>query len=551
MGLEVAPPAPVPSPALYPNGVRRDIRRDERLMFTSATLLAEHKLLRVENTGKFYYYRPEEGIYRPLSHIKFQGWVRDILLESFGELNPNLVGDCIETTKLMVRDSVPEVDHRYLGITPKFYWDTREGVFTEEPLGPVFHRFFDTQTATTDIGITPPFSPELVRRLKKKHEQVREHLEKTGDIKEEFPFITTWACHRHSVYLDMIRAIGYSLMEKKPLGSYILIGIARNGKSTYLNMLHWLFGTENTTRLRMEQLADHHHAIPLSTTLLNAPDEEKEIKGGEQAMVQTVFKTLAAHGDLTATKMFSQESMKIRGNFMSFFPMNHLPDWKGMGAGACVKRSLILPFYADLSRYDAATSNFMYDTFTPEVMADLLGTVTGIAAFYTHHPFEFSDAMRDEQGSIEEDVDNVINYRREFELFFDGFSSRKVLYEDYRNWCGAHDLYAKNEKEFAFVFREYTSRERCQVRTSNGKRVKVYRVPRKDKLVLRPGVRYDTIGYLEDLHKNTRQLSLVERMDNYYRDKFGDGYAESIRKRDAKNSTVDDNFEELEQMKWV
>ena len=253
----------------------------------------------------------------------------------------------------------------------------------------------------------------------------------------------------------------------------------------------------------------------ISTTLLNAPDEEDE----KAIDAQATFKSISDHGLLTLSVMRENKPLKVNCDFMSFFPMNHVPDWKGTGAAACLKRTLVLPFYADLSEYDKKNYNFAEETFTPDLMCEFIGYILAFANYYSHHELKFSPTMLKEQALLEEEQDSALAYLRLFEKYFYGFSSISLLHADYFNWCRANDFRAHSKAELRFVFRQYlANRKSIAVK---GAIKKAYCVANKSsRVLLTDDARYPEVGSVEDLHE--KQLSVVERLEAYYAEKFGD-----------------------------
>lgn len=244
--------------------------------------------------------------------------------------------------------------------------------------------------------------------------------------------------------------------------------------NTFIGMLNSFVGARNTSPVKLSQLGDPHYVNMLSGTFLNAPDEEDEgvIK------FQGDFKIMADHGVLYLAKMFSQEPLAVSCDFMCFFPMNHIPEWTGTGAAACATRTWAIPFYADLSQYDATTENFARKTFTTEFMLELAANVFALASYYTAHPLEQSSVMLRMREGIEEDVDSVIIYKRLFEKCFDGFQTWDLVYADYANWCKQHDYRISKLKDFKFHWVDYRSNGKKSVYVPNEVKV-FYRIGAK------------------------------------------------------------------------
>lgn len=464
-----------------------------------------------------YYYKPDGSpLFRRIADSQLMKWARDLWVGAFGSFTPKEIKDAVEVIKIMTEQEVDHINSNYLFICEGLYWDKQKGKLTEQPLGPVFYKLFDTDYPDRHTVRVEPFTKEQKETLVNRYNEVKQELQR-GEFVQRYDFINVWANNDQDVATDLIRMNAYCFLAKKPLGSGILVGLKRNGKSTYVDMLHTEFGSNNTSRVQLTQLGDPHYTHTLRFSLLNAPDEEEE----KSVQFQGLFKTMSDHGVLTLPVMRSNMPVRVPCDFMSFFPMNHAPDWKGTGASACVSRSLILPFDNDLSKYDKTSRNFCEETFTAEMFSDYLGTVFAYAWYYHRNDHEFSERMRIEQGIIQEDLDSAVIYRKEFERFFDGFDSLRLVYEDYQYWCRARDTKISTYKQFRFVFKQYLDKRSKYYK--DGKKINVYRNLSPDNPGRRPlltGIYLPDVGGLDTLH--SKMLSMVERLMDKYCDEFKD-----------------------------
>lgn len=481
--------------------------RADKYAMTNAAIRQEYDIIRV-NGNSSYYYKPKDGaVYERLDNHTLDTMVRDAYLSGFGSAEPKDLKDAAEMVKRLTFDEVNEIDNNTWMITPSSYWDMELGELTHNPKGYCFRKLFNTRTKDKHVVKIPEFTSEQEQKMWDVYDDVLGQLNR-GEFEERYEFIKTWANGSHDVYLDIMRSIAYCFVKKKPVGSYILVGLRRNGKSSFVGLLHTIFGRENTSDVRLSQLGDPHYVNKLKYTMMNAPDEEDE----KAIDAQASFKIIADHGLLTLSVMRSNEPIELPCNFMCFYPMNHIPDWKGTGAAACMKRSLIIPFYADLSKFDKDNYNFAEETFTADMMADFMGCVFAYANYYSRHELEFSQTMISEQETLEEEVDSAVTYRREFEKYFDGYDSMKTIYQDYCNWCKAFDLTISQRKEFKFVFREYAAARTTTM--VNGVGVSAYRVPNTNRTIMRQGMYTQEVGGIDTLHE--RNASIVERLNAYY-----------------------------------
>ena len=487
-------------------------KKADKYSITNMAFRQEYDIVRV-NANSTYYYRPVGGsVYERLTDHKLDTIVRDIYISGFGSAEPKELKDAAEMVKRLTVEEVEDLNNDLWYVTPRVYWDTNLGELTDKPRGYCFRKLFNTNYTDKHTVKIPEFNEDQERKMWDTYEEVLDQLN-NGVFEERYEFIRTWANGSHDVYMDIMRSIAYCFVKKKPVGSYILVGLRRNGKSSFVGLLHTIFGRENTSDVRLSQLGDPHYVNKLKYTMMNAPDEEDE----KAIDAQASFKTIADHGLLTLSVMRSNEPVQVPCNFMCFYPMNHIPDWKGTGAAACMKRSLIIPFYADLSRFDKKNYDFAKETFTADFMCEFMGSVFAYANYYSRHELEFSGTMTSEQETLEEEVDSAVTYRKEFEKYFDGFENMKLLYQDYINWCKAQDLTISQRSEFKFVFREYSS-NRTTV-TVNGHLLKVYRLAQPNHHILRSGISFKEVGSLDTLHE--RNASMVERLGMYFLEKEG------------------------------
>lgn len=487
-------------------------KKQERYAVANSMLRNRYDIVRVNSNETYYYKDKESAVYERLTDHKLTTLMRDIYLHCGGAIDPKELKDAADTVKIMTMDELDDLNNDLWYITPNSYWSMEKGEMVRRPDGYCFRKLFDTKHADKHVVKIPEFNEDQERKMWDTYEEVLDQLD-NGVFEERYEFIRTWANGSHDVYMDIMRSIAYCFVKKKPVGSYILVGLRRNGKSSFVGLLHTIFGRENTSDVRLSQLGDPHYVNKLKYTMMNAPDEEDE----KAIDAQASFKIIADHGLLTLSVMRSNEPVQVPCNFMCFYPMNHIPDWRGTGAAACMKRSLIIPFYADLSRFDKKNYDFAKETFTADFMCEFMGSVFAYANYYSRHELEFSGTMISEQETLEEEVDSAVTYRKEFEKYFDGFENMKLLYQDYINWCKAQDLTISQRSEFKFVFREYSS-NRTTV-TVNGHLLKVYRLSQPNHHILRSGISFKEVGSLDALHE--RNASMVERLNMYFLEKEG------------------------------
>lgn len=417
----------------------------------------------LENINQDIYYRekPNEVIgettYRKLTDKTAEKLIRDEYLRIYHMAPGKKVQDAVLTLRVNVMEEVDAINDKLIEVAPSLFWDMEAMALTDRPSSRCFRRLFDSE-GSDEISIDAnKISASMIRSY---YNITMSHLKQNNgfivpdgdlfDIENNHlkPF-WTWADQDIDVYNDLLKAAASVFMRSKPKGSFILIGPTRNGKSTFIKMLHIMLGRNNTSAVKLADFNEPRLNMTLSTTFLNAPDEEDEGRKNDLLQSQGLFKSVAAHESVLLKVYFSQKPQWVSTRFMCFFPMNHYPEWSGTGAAACMKRSLILPFRADLSKFDNTGKDFVEETFTAPFFEALVGVLLAIAKYYENHTFELSDKAKEMQKKVNDEVDNITTYINRLRVWFNGYKSVNLVYEDYKIWCTQNTLQWQSKKVFS------------------------------------------------------------------------------------------------------
>lgn len=419
-------------------------------------IYSEYDFVRVRNVGEYgtIFYAPKEGgSAHELKNVDALRIVREAYLKMFNMAPASKIESTIDTLKMGVTDEVDEINNEVVRVAEDLYWDTKEAKLTETPTSMCMRELFDSR-GTHEIKIDINFINSAVIRVA--YKRILAVLERTGGVLDPsdpelikigydadnvvFKTFMTWADNDIDTFNDLFKATASNFMLYKPKGAFVLIGLKRNGKSTFIKLLHTMFGRNNTSSVRLSDFNNHGLNGELWTTMMNAPDEEDEGRGKDLLEAQGNFKSIAAHESLKLRKLYEQNGQWVNSDFMCFFPMNHFPEWKGNGAAACMHRTLPLFFNNDLSKYDNNGKDFAIETFTGGFFEMFLPAVLAIATYYYDKPIKFSDKMKQNQDRVAEEVDNISLYLDRFKSWFNGYKSKKLVYEDYKLWCRERDL---------------------------------------------------------------------------------------------------------------
>lgn len=450
--------------------------QDKRRARFMQTIKAAYEFIYVESADAVYY-ADKSNIngesYKKLNDVRG----KQLVVVIFKKLYPNLiltdkqVIEYRDMIKNYVASSRPDVNDNLIKVGTTMYWDVEKGELTDIANSPCMRELFDADyidDIKIDIneiheptlrsmyrktiahleannGIIKPYSLMTPSEKEKKGDPVIDIDEANGSF-----FLTpfwTWADYNIDTFNDLLKACASIFMNKKPNGAFILIGRTRNGKSSFIKMLHTMLGSNNTAAVRLADLDDaSHFTYNLKTALMNAPDEDDEGKGKELLKSQSYFKSISAHSPIAVRTLYSDKPTKISTRFMSFYPMNKLPEWEGRGKEACMKRSLILMFNNDLSRFDNSHKDFEKDTYTSNWFTFVLGVFFGIAYYYRDRQMNFSETMALNKADISEEIDSATTYMNLAKKYFDGYQVGTIL-DDYLLWCKENGDLKYNRKD--------------------------------------------------------------------------------------------------------
>lgn len=427
-----------------------------------------YDILAVRGTDETYYIRSQQDgvplspIYEPIDKEDFVNIVTDTYEKTTGTVDGSAIDKICDSLDKKIRKerTIARVDNTIIQLFGHKFWNTENGDLTDEvPDGKLcFRRLFNT--------LKP--SRHIVKFGKRDFDNygliLEEYVDETfteltlnnGDLKEDedFEFVQTWACHNHGRYMDILRMFATFFMKEKPLGTYILEGNGRNGKSSLIGLIHTLMGTRNTSRLQLAELGNWHKNHCLANTMVNAPDEEKP-----GTLEDTdLFRTIADHGDIELDVMRGQKPISITCDFQCVSASNHMPQWEGTDAEACIRRARIIPLRADLSMNDNKNFNFEEETYTPERMVHFLGVVLGIARYYMDKDFPESDSVATQRELLQENMVSYRIYYQEFISFFGKYQKLRDVFDDYSIWCKDKNFKINKYDEFKEAFND--SREK-------------------------------------------------------------------------------------------
>ena len=322
------------------------------------------------------------------------------------------------------------------------------------------------------------------------------------DLPMDFEFVKTWAemslPGAQDRYWDIMMSFVPNFLYRKPKAAYFLLGEARGGKSSYIELLHYIMGRRNTSTVKMSELADSHKNLTITSTIMNAPDEEKEGKLTDEDIAN--YKTIATHGQLELNVMYSQVPQKVSTDFMMYIPSNAMPDFHGAGVEACLERAKVISFLANLSRFDKHPVSFLGGVVTKPIICQLLGNVFAFAKYFSNHVFWFSPAMDASKKFVAEATNSSKIYADRWKQYFDGYERWNDVWDDYKNWCRANSYQFEEAKSLKMRFNAYSIVGRTNAKAPDGEWRKVYKIAGTKPVMFHDHEVSKFLGTVEDLH---------------------------------------------------
>ena len=460
-----------------------------RAMITCTAFNSTYEVVKLMNAEVFYYRKRHYDPDHPLDAIVMSPVTREELDDEVKRMHRTTFPLFFESGELKracntvydnIREKIMETDQDYIAVSNNLIFDAVNKRLVKpedlpDPFPRVYHKMFDSDQVSGDQVKVEPLTPAQEAILVEEYEHTYKMLE-SGDFPNNIQEIKDWACGEEDVYRDIIHMYSTAFMKNKPLGVFFPIGVGRNGKSSCIDLWASLVGTNYTARVPLDKMGDRHYLHALQKAVINIPDET----GEDIVKDDATFRMVAAHSEQDYEKMASNNSIKVKYNFMMACPMNHVPKWNGgQSADTCVRRTNPIPFNADFSKSDLSGDSWGQEHFTGNFMAKLAGQVLATASFYSDHEWEETPTMIMERQVVREETASKYVYFKLWDAVFDGFEKFELVDTDYKNWCELRELDAEPMKRTELLWRKYTRTNVTNPR--NGREMRAYR-NRKDGL---------------------------------------------------------------------
>lgn len=253
------------------------------------------------------------------------------------------------------------------------------------------------------------------------------------------------ACHDEQVRTILEECIGYCFYRSNVFRkAFILTGKGSNGKSTFIDVLHKVLGSENIAALDLKNLGDRFLKASLFKKLANIGDDISD----EFIPDPSLFKKIVS-GDRIQAEFKGQDSFDFNPYVKLVFSANNIPRMKDK-TGAVISRLVIIPFNAEFSENSSD-----YD---PDIKYKLQGQesleyfirigIEGLKRILHNRGFTKSVKVQKELDEYEEYNNPVIGFFKEQEEGYLFRETTKDIYLKYSIYCSENGFQAESSNQF-------------------------------------------------------------------------------------------------------
>ena len=433
----------------------------------------------------------ESIVFRPLTSVQFKAFLVPIWRAIFPTfVNSSDIKEMYSTLTLNVVDLVDRPSDRWLYVGKGLAFDrgnpndpghepelvdlntyVEDNLTLKEPFPDVFYRFFDTSpmavTGDNDIVMVPPMTPEMAGTLKESYNKTLQCLGKKKSIPDDdrIPEIMQWAQNEYDRYIDIIH-MASARLKSHDFGIYILAGLGRDGKSSCIDLVASMYGTNNICRVPVDRLGDTHNLSNFQRALVNLPDEQKPSDEKSKTMsadASVAFRIAGSHGAANMNVMRSNKSDELYYSFVTMAPVNSVPKFPTDVQNACIRRCRIIEFEGDFSASDKLAVKWGKAHFTPDFMMRFTGQVLAFASYYSTHDWQITPTMEIAAKKQMENAGSSIMYIKLWEKIYCGYDSYKTLRDDYYNYCKLSDYDQDDFNRGSILLMPYSQRSSVSV----------------------------------------------------------------------------------------
>lgn len=270
----------------------------------------------------------------------------------------------------------------------------------------------------------------------------------------EAPLVDTviekMSCGDPGMMMNLAEIIGMCMFRSNRYGyAPILLGEGSNGKSTYIDVLHIVIGTENISALQPHEMSQRFQAASLAGKLANLGDDISSEYLSADAC--SVIKKVAT-GSMLRSDIKGGEPIKFKPYATCVFSANQFPRLADNTYG--MRRRLFpIEFRAKFKRTDPDHDPAIVDKLTSEESCQYLCKigVEGLRRVIESNELTPNLKSREMLHDIEVENDSVLQWIEDLELSPEYARGRALtsVYTDYKVYCSDNSIVPDGKRRFS------------------------------------------------------------------------------------------------------
>lgn len=282
-----------------------------------------------------------------------------------------------------------------------------------------------------------PFTPDIVLVNKIPHD----YNPKANDA-TMLKVMNNLTCGEAKLFDLLCEMVGYLFWRKNEMGwTFFCLGNRANGKSTFLDTLNYLLGSNNTSALDLRELGKDFKSQELFGKLANIGDDIAD----DYISDTSVFKKVATGNIITANPKYEQP-FKFRPYAKLIFSCNTFPRLNDR-TNAAARRIVPIPFNATFDKNSEDYDPFVkYKLQTEEAMSTLINLgLSGLKRVLTNNDFTRCEAVNSEIRAIEENNNPLITFANTHRI---EDQDADKLYSEYVWWASNNGVQSMSKPTF-------------------------------------------------------------------------------------------------------
>lgn len=317
-------------------------------------------------------------------------------------------------------------------------------------------------------GALEPFNPAIIITNKIPWDYVPDAYNESVDT-----VLNNVSCQDPQIRALLEEMIGYTMYRRNELGkAFILTGSGKNGKSTFLNMVKRMLGSQNISVLDMKKLDDRFSTVMLFGKLANIGDDISY----DFLADASEFKKICT-GEMIDAEQKGQPKFQFAPYVKMMFSANSIPRiGRGRDSAAVLRRLVIVPFNATFDKTKSDYNGYIIDQLSTQGAMEYmirLG-ISGLKRVLMNQEFTSSEKVEKEIEDFAVTNNPVLGFFKETTADEINGHVTKDVYLRYQKYCYENGHNPISAGELSKQVKKYYGVEIVN-KSVNGRKARVFK----------------------------------------------------------------------------